>query len=159
MKCPYCSSNEFRVTNKRDFSEEIRRRRECLKCGKRFTTYERIAKIEFYVIKKDFSNNELVVTNNPKHKALFAKQALINKISLISLSELPKKCECRIRYREKLTKCGIKKIEHGKYAVKFKDLQWAVSPGQSIVFYDKDVCLGGGIINGSHGMSRLDVAK
>jgi transcriptional repressor NrdR len=53
MKCPFCSHNSTKVTNKRDVSEDIRRRRECLKCGKRFTTYERTEKPEIYVIKKD----------------------------------------------------------------------------------------------------------
>jgi transcriptional repressor NrdR len=53
MECPYCSKTEMKVTNKRDFPGGIRRRRECTKCGKRFTTYERIEKEELYVIKKN----------------------------------------------------------------------------------------------------------
>ncbi|MDE1848703.1 MAG: transcriptional regulator NrdR [Nanoarchaeota archaeon] len=53
MNCPYCSHEESKVTNKRDSPLGIRRRRECLKCGKRFTTYERIEKADFYVVKKD----------------------------------------------------------------------------------------------------------
>ena len=53
MICPYCSHSESKVTDKRDSPEGIRRRRECLKCGKRITTYERISKSDFYVIKKD----------------------------------------------------------------------------------------------------------
>ena len=52
MECPYCSSSS-RVTDKRKSPEGIRRRRECLKCKKRFTTYEKIEKSDFYVIKKD----------------------------------------------------------------------------------------------------------
>lgn len=55
MKCPYCSSIKFKVTDKRDSPEGIRRRRECLnsKCKKRFTTYEVVEKEEIYVIKKN----------------------------------------------------------------------------------------------------------
>src|SRR3989344_2477383 len=53
MKCPYCGSITFKVTDKRSSPEGIRRRRECLECKKRFTTYERIEKSEIYVIKKD----------------------------------------------------------------------------------------------------------
>lgn len=53
MECPYCSHTKFCVTDKRDSPSGIRRRRECLKCKKRFTTYEKIEKKEFYVIKKD----------------------------------------------------------------------------------------------------------
>jgi ribonucleoside-triphosphate reductase len=55
MKCPYCNSKETKVIDKRasDGLGSNRRRRECLKCGKRFTTYERIEKADLTVIKKD----------------------------------------------------------------------------------------------------------
>jgi len=53
MECPYCAHTKLKVTNKRDSPDGIRRRRECLKCKKRFTTYEKIEKSDLYVIKKD----------------------------------------------------------------------------------------------------------
>ena len=53
MKCPYCSHTKFKVTDKRDSPDGIRRRRECLKCKKRFTTYEKVERSGLYVIKKD----------------------------------------------------------------------------------------------------------
>lgn len=55
MKCPFCGAEETKVTDSRDSSEafEIRRRRECEKCEKRFTTYERIESHPLVVIKKD----------------------------------------------------------------------------------------------------------
>lgn len=55
MKCPFCQSNLSKVIDKRsvDRRGEIRRRRECLKCAKRFTTYETLSAIEIMVIKKD----------------------------------------------------------------------------------------------------------
>lgn len=55
MICPFCASFLSKVVDKRGVNStgEIRRRRECLKCGKRFTTYETLAQIEFVVIKKD----------------------------------------------------------------------------------------------------------
>jgi len=53
MECPYCSNKNLKVTNKRDSPEAIRRRRECLKCKKRFTTYEKVSKDDFFIIKKD----------------------------------------------------------------------------------------------------------
>lgn len=55
MRCPFCSSSITRVVDKRAVvgSGEIRRRRECLKCIKRFTTYERLGRLEIFVIKKD----------------------------------------------------------------------------------------------------------
>lgn len=52
MQCPYCNAGETRVTDKRDSQEITRRRRECLKCKKRFTTYERV-ELDLNVIKKD----------------------------------------------------------------------------------------------------------
>ena len=54
MKCIFCSG-ETKVTDKRDSEGETRRRRECLKCKKRFTTYERTEEPNFIVIKKDKS--------------------------------------------------------------------------------------------------------
>jgi len=55
MKCPYCQSENTKVIDKRDVEDvgTTRRRRECLKCGKRFTTYERVEKIDLKVVKKD----------------------------------------------------------------------------------------------------------
>ncbi|MEK7551359.1 MAG: transcriptional regulator NrdR [Patescibacteria group bacterium] len=55
MKCPYCGSKETEVVETRDSEdlETIRRRRECTKCNKRFTTYERIENVHLIVIKKD----------------------------------------------------------------------------------------------------------
>ena len=57
MKCPYCGYSESRVIDSRptDEGERIRRRRECLKCAKRFTTYEVIENVPIVVIKKDKS--------------------------------------------------------------------------------------------------------
>ncbi|MCD4771503.1 transcriptional regulator NrdR [archaeon] len=52
MRCPYCNSSELKVTDKRDSGAETRRRRECLKCKKRFTTYERV-ELDLSIIKKD----------------------------------------------------------------------------------------------------------
>lgn len=55
MKCPYCTHAEDKVVDSRESREGdvIRRRRECLKCGKRFTSYERIDQIPHVVVKKD----------------------------------------------------------------------------------------------------------
>lgn len=55
MKCPFCAHLDDKVVDSREgrAGDLIRRRRECLKCGKRFTTYERIDEIPYMVIKKD----------------------------------------------------------------------------------------------------------
>lgn len=67
MKCPYCGYKESKVVDSRptDEGERIRRRRECLKCGKRFTTYEVVETVPVVVIKKDrsretFDRNKLL---------------------------------------------------------------------------------------------------
>lgn len=68
MKCPYCGYEESKVIDSRptDEGERIRRRRECLKCGKRFTTYEMIESLPIIVIKKD------------KSREAFDRQKLMN---------------------------------------------------------------------------------
>ena len=57
MKCPYCQYSESKVIDSRptDEDEKIRRRRECMRCGKRFTTYEIVESLPIVVIKKDGS--------------------------------------------------------------------------------------------------------
>lgn len=67
MRCPFCSYSESKVIDSRptDEGERIRRRRECLNCGKRFTTYEVIETLPMIVIKKDksrqvFDRNKLM---------------------------------------------------------------------------------------------------
>ena len=53
MECPFCKSDKLKVTDKRSSPVGIRRRRECLKCKKRFTTSEEVVQHDFYIIKKD----------------------------------------------------------------------------------------------------------
>lgn len=67
MKCPYCGYEESKVIDSRpaDEGERIRRRRECLKCGKRFTTHEVIETVPIIVVKRDksrevFDRNKLI---------------------------------------------------------------------------------------------------
>jgi len=60
MKCPFCGYEESKVVDSRptDEGERIRRRRECIKCAKRFTTYEIIESIPLIVVKKDKSREQ-----------------------------------------------------------------------------------------------------
>lgn len=58
MKCPYCNKGDSRVIDSRDVSDAIRRRRECLECGARFTTYERLQTAALLVVKKDDRREE-----------------------------------------------------------------------------------------------------
>lgn len=67
MRCPYCNYTESKVVDSRptDGGQAIRRRRECIDCGKRFTTYENIEEIPIIVVKKDgnresYNRNKLI---------------------------------------------------------------------------------------------------
>jgi len=73
MKCPYCAGLQTEVVETRDNEEigVIRRRRSCLSCGKRFTTYERVETVDLYVIKKD-GRRERFDRNKLKHGLLTA---------------------------------------------------------------------------------------
>lgn len=58
MDCPYCNYHDSRVIDSRDVNDGIRRRRQCLKCDSRFTTYERLQPVSLFVIKKDQRREE-----------------------------------------------------------------------------------------------------
>ena len=58
MKCPYCIQGDTKVIDTRQTGEGIRRRRECLACGRRFTTYERAAPVNLLVVKRDGRREE-----------------------------------------------------------------------------------------------------
>ena len=58
MQCPYCGHQESRVTDSRDVEEGVRRRRECLRCGLRFTTYERVQTTALLIVKRDGRREE-----------------------------------------------------------------------------------------------------
>lgn len=58
MKCPYCGSASSRVIDSRDVNDGVRRRRQCLDCDSRFTTYERLLPASLFVVKKDQRREE-----------------------------------------------------------------------------------------------------
>lgn len=58
MNCPYCKNADSRVIDSRDVNEGIRRRRECLTCKARFTTYERLQPASLFIVKKDQRREE-----------------------------------------------------------------------------------------------------
>ncbi len=66
MNCPFCGYHDSRVIDSRDVNDGIRRRRQCLSCSSRFTTYERLQPASLFVIKKDqrreeFSKDKLLI--------------------------------------------------------------------------------------------------
>ena len=58
MKCPYCGFTDSKVIDSRDVNDGVRRRRQCLKCNARFTTYERLQPASLFIIKKDQRREE-----------------------------------------------------------------------------------------------------
>lgn len=99
MKCPYCASKQTEVVETRDNEdlETIRRRRACVACGKRFTTYERIENIDLYVIKKD-GRRELFSREKLKRGMISSTEK--TKISLENVEKLLTDIERDLRSRD-----------------------------------------------------------
>lgn len=99
----------------------------------------------WYVVGKDISRNEVYVERGANHPALFASALLASRFSWIAeeLASYPYRCMAKIRYRQECRPCTIHPLENGLSRVLFDEPQRAVTPGQSIVFYDGDICLGG----------------
>jgi len=98
MKCPYCSG-ETKVIDKRSSeSNAIRRRRECLKCKKRFTTYERIESNPLIVIKKDGRRERF---SREKIKIGILKACEKRNISESEIDKLVDKIECKLKNMDK----------------------------------------------------------
>ena len=97
MKCPFCQSSLSKVVDKRavDSRGEIRRRRECLKCSKRFTTYEILAKVEIMVAKKDGTREPFV--REKLERGLI--KALEKRPGIERVSTILDRIESRIRIR------------------------------------------------------------
>ncbi len=104
--------------------------------------------IPWFVVDKDLENNELVVAQGHDHPLLLKQGLNASQLHWISGNPLatPLDCHCRIRHRQPLQQCRITSIKDGACQVQFQQKQRAVTPGQSIVFYSDDICLGGGII-------------
>lgn len=101
----------------------------------------------WFVIKKDLPKNQLIVAQGNNHPALLNSQLKACNLTWISGQPVDDSfsCTAKIRYRQADQKCQVK-IKHNTATVDFFAPQRAITPGQSIVFYDNEVCLGGGII-------------
>lgn len=102
----------------------------------------------FYVAKKDMKKNILYVTKGKDDPILYSSGLIAKNVNWVSGQEpkMPFVCQAVIRYRHKAVESIIKKIKANNYQVNFQEPQRAITPGQSIVFYNKDEVLGGGII-------------
>lgn len=114
MKCPYCGNTQTEVVETRDNDEleTIRRRRSCVKCEKRFTTYERIENVDLYVMKKD-GRRELFNRDKLKRGMLTSTEK--THISVDQVEKLVSDIERELRGRDSVE---VKSKEIGEMVAK-----------------------------------------
>ena len=100
----------------------------------------------WYVAEKRMASNELVIVQGHDHPLLMKKALRAADATWVS-GRVPSSSSYtgKTRYRQADAECVLRKA-NGEIAVEFERPQWAVTPGQSVVLYDREVCLGGGVI-------------
>jgi len=103
----------------------------------------------WYVVDKDIEKNVLYVEQGEHHPALYSPALLASQLHWVAgvPPPLPHACSAKVRYRQTDQPCTIGQLAAGTAQVTFASPQRAVTPGQSVVFYDGDICLGGGVID------------
>lgn len=113
----------------------------------------------WFVVGKDPARNAVFVERGEKHPALFFDDLIAHDLTWINGAPLlPYRCSAKIRYRQKDALCQIFPLDGQTIRVAFDDPQRAVAPGQSIVFYDGGITLGGGVIRQA-GPSYFEMKK
>ena len=104
--------------------------------------------VPYYVSSKDFKKNQLILAKGNMDESLYGKELIAIDVHWISGEEpeFPLECDAMIRYRQKPEKCLVTKQKDESLKVVFDSKQRAITPGQSVVFYKEDECLGGAII-------------
>ncbi len=101
----------------------------------------------WYVVAKDLERNRLIVAQG-EHALLFSSALIASDPSWINgQPDLPRRASAKVRYRQNDQACEILAREDGSLEVRFDEPQRAVTPGQFVVFYDGDRCLGGATID------------
>jgi tRNA-specific 2-thiouridylase len=102
----------------------------------------------WYVARKDVTNNTLYVVQGHDHPWLLSHTLAADQVSWVS-GQAPTETQlsAKTRYRQQDMNCQHHTLPNDRFSLQFEKAQWAVTPGQSAVLYDGDVCLGGGIID------------
>lgn len=102
----------------------------------------------WYVVDKDTKSNTLIVAQGSNHPMLYAQGLICKKIHWLHdcTDALPLTCYAKTRYRQPEQACMVSPEHNNQHVIMFSNLQRAVTPGQFIVFYDKNRCLGGATI-------------
>lgn len=103
----------------------------------------------WYVVDKDLKSNKLIIAQGAEHPRLYAQGLLCSPIHWLdkpNARDFPKTCFAKTRYRQAEQPCIISAEENGQHVVMFSNPQRALTTGQYIVFYDKNICLGGAVI-------------
>lgn len=102
----------------------------------------------WYVVDKDVENNLLIVAQGHEHPRLMSVGLIAQQLDWVSREPLaqPVRCVVKTRYRQEDIPCTVTPLGEDKISVRFDIPVAAVTPGQSAVFYQDEVCLGGGII-------------
>jgi len=103
----------------------------------------------WYTVGKDLDNNVLLVAQGANHPALFHSHLRASQLHWVSgeAPPAPFSCMAKVRYRQADQACEIIQLADDQCEVRFNEPQRAITPGQSVVFYQGDACLGGGVID------------
>ena len=103
----------------------------------------------WFVVDKDLDKNQLIAGQGHNHPLLLNKQLVASQLDWVAGYAPADNFEARakIRYRQTEQNCSVTRLDDKQWLVCFEELQRAIAPGQSVVFYQGDTCLGGGIID------------
>ncbi|MEW8506371.1 MAG: tRNA 2-thiouridine(34) synthase MnmA [Candidatus Thiodiazotropha sp.] len=111
----------------------------------------------WFVAAKDLPRNVLIAVQGHDHPMLMCRRLTANQMHWVAGHPplTPLSCLARIRHRQSLQSCNLEREDEQRYQVVFDSLQRAATPGQSIVFYHNNRCLGGGIIEETATLSKM----
>jgi tRNA-uridine 2-sulfurtransferase len=114
----------------------------------------------WYVVGKHLAENTLIVAQGRDHPSLYSTGLIACQMHwIVAPPTMPNyRCHAKIRYRQADQACALQQLSDGSYQVLFDTPQRAVAPGQSVVFYRGDECLGGGVIEAALASNAAELA-